>query len=109
MMALLRDYAKLGAPDVSRKVSEIRKCLMKYEMQYLRVSELQEKRRKVEIANLEAEAARCRQEAEVEAGKIAGLHEVLETERRRRKRYEGYEDLAAEVNKKKTRTEYQSE
>eukprot|EP00929_Paragymnodinium_shiwhaense_P013693 TRINITY_DN121538_c0_g1_i1.p1 TRINITY_DN121538_c0_g1~~TRINITY_DN121538_c0_g1_i1.p1 ORF type:complete len:414 (-),score=110.92 TRINITY_DN121538_c0_g1_i1:100-1200(-) len=109
MMALLRDYPKLGGPEVTKKVAEIRKCLMKYEMQYLRVSELQEKRRRVEIGNLEAEAARCRQEAEVEASKLPGLHETLDLERRRRKRYEGYEEFAAEVNKKKTRTEYHAE
>merc|ERR1711953_911395 len=53
--------------------------------------------------------ARCRDEAEKEASGIVALREVLEKERRRRKRYEGYESAAAEVNRKKSRAECKAE
>eukprot|EP00927_Polykrikos_kofoidii_P069004 TRINITY_DN64387_c0_g1_i1.p1 TRINITY_DN64387_c0_g1~~TRINITY_DN64387_c0_g1_i1.p1 ORF type:complete len:315 (-),score=69.81 TRINITY_DN64387_c0_g1_i1:137-994(-) len=108
-MAFLRDYPKLGASDCAKRVAEIRKSLMRYEMQYLRVCELQERRRREEILCLDAEAARCREEAVKEVDKIVELRDVLEKEKRRRKRYEGYEEAAAEVNRKKTRMESQAE
>merc|ERR1711972_38506 len=38
-MVLLRDYHKIGAPDTTKKINEIRKTLLKYDLQYLRVSE----------------------------------------------------------------------
>merc|ERR1719433_2171495 len=108
-MALLRDYKKLNATDCNRRVAEIRKSLLKYEMQYIRAWEYQEKQRRLEIEALEREAERCRQEAEEESVKIIELRQILEREKRRRKRYEGYEAAAAEVNRKKTRTDSQAE
>jgi len=104
-MALLRDYKKLATPDCERRVVEIRKALLKYEMQHIRTLESQERRRKLEIQAFEGEAERCRQEAELEGAKIVELREVLERERKRRKRYEQYEELAAEVNRKKSRAD----
>merc|ERR1711972_309532 len=47
---------------------------------------------------------RCQEEMEVEGTRTVELRQVLENERRRRKRYEGYEQAALEVNRKKTRT-----
>eukprot|EP00933_Yihiella_yeosuensis_P014333 TRINITY_DN12894_c3_g1_i1.p1 TRINITY_DN12894_c3_g1~~TRINITY_DN12894_c3_g1_i1.p1 ORF type:complete len:308 (-),score=97.48 TRINITY_DN12894_c3_g1_i1:162-1085(-) len=108
-IALLRDYSKLDAAECNRKIADVRKSLLKYEMQYIRAWEFQEKRRCTEIKDLEAMTERFRKEAEEEGAKIAELRQVLEKERRRRKRYEGYEELAAEVNKKKTRTDSQAE
>lgn len=102
-MALLRDYPKLSSAESTRKIAEIRKALLKYEMQYIRAWEFQEKRRLIEIEALAVEAQRYREEAEREGAKIAELRQVVETERRRRKRYEGYEQIAADVNTKKTR------
>merc|ERR1712061_752471 len=52
---------------------------------------------------------RCRQESEEEGGRIIELRQILEKEKRRRKRYEGYEAAAAEGNRKKTRTDSQTE
>lgn len=108
-MALLRDYNKINSADCVKRVSDIRRCLMKYELQYIRVSEQQARRREVEIASLEAEAKRCHEEADTEADKIVELRAVLDRERRRRKRYEGYESFAAEVTAKKSRAESQAE
>mmetsp|Transcript_135953 Transcript_135953/g.378908 ORF Transcript_135953/g.378908 Transcript_135953/m.378908 type:complete len:330 (-) Transcript_135953:23-1012(-) len=108
-MALLRDYGKLTAGECDRRVAEIRKSLLKYEMQYIRAWASQERRRRLETEALEGEAERCRQEAEAEGGKIAELRRVLDRERRRRKRYERYEQLAEEVNRKKSRTDSQAE
>merc|ERR1711972_733027 len=82
-MALLRDYQKLSPTDCARRVTEIRKSLLKYEMQYIRAAEQQERRRRLEIEALEAESERCRQEAEDEGGKIVELRQVLERERKR--------------------------
>jgi len=108
-MALLRDFPKLEATDCDRKIADIRKVLLKYEMQYIRSWEFQEKRRRQEIEALEAETQRFRQEAEEEGAKLVELRQVLEKERRRRKRYEGYEEAAAEVNKKKTKVDSKAE
>merc|ERR1719401_61075 len=108
-MTLVRDYSKLAPADCVTRVTEIQKSLLKYEMQYIRAWEHQERRRQLELEALAAEAERCRQEAEEEGGKIAELHEILGRERRRRKRYEGYEEEAAEVNKKRSRADSQAE
>lgn len=108
-VALIRDYHKLDAVDCTRKIADIQKSLLKYEMQFIRAWDFQEQTRKAEIEGLEAQTVKYRQEAEEEGGKIVELREVLEKERQRRKRYEGYEEAAAEVNKKKTRTESQAE
>jgi len=108
-MAMLRDYGGLPATDSDRRVAEVRKSLLKYEQQYIRAWASQEQRRRLETEVLEAEAERCRQEAEDEASKYVELRQVLEKERRRRKRYEHYEKLAEEVNRKKSRSESQSE
>uniref|UniRef100_A0A7S4QDL2 Uncharacterized protein n=1 Tax=Alexandrium monilatum TaxID=311494 RepID=A0A7S4QDL2_9DINO len=108
-VAMLRDYGRLPAADSDRRVAEIRKSLLKYEQQYIRASVSQEQRRHLETKVLEAEAERCRQEAEDEGVKYIELRQVLEKERRRRKRYEHYEKLAKEVNKKKSRSESQTE
>lgn len=103
-MTLLRDFPKTTQADCSRRVAEIQKALLKYEMQHVRVWELQERRRRAEIAELEMEVKRCQEESEVEGTRTVELRQVLENERRRRKRYEGYEQAALEVNRKKTRT-----
>merc|ERR1712190_116365 len=58
---------------------------------------------------LEVETERCKHEAEEEGGKIVKLRQVLERERKRRKRYEHYEELAADVNRKKSRADSQAE
>jgi len=108
-MALLRDFQRLDAADCTRKIADIQKSLLRYEMQFIRAWEFQEQRRQSEIEALEAQTRDYRQEAEAEGAKIADLRQVLERERRRRKRYEGYEEVAAAVNKKKTRTESKSE
>ena len=107
-MSLLRDFPKLSQPEVDRRVGDIQKCLFKYEMQTIRAWELQEKRRSIEVKSLESEAERCRRESEEEVGKLAGLRQTWEREKKRRKRYEGYEALAADINKKRTRVEYQA-
>jgi hypothetical protein len=108
-ITLLRDFHKMDATECSRKITDIKKSLLKYEMLFIRAGELQEQRRRLEIKDLEAMTQRFSQEALEEGGKIVELREVLEKERRRRKRYESYEEIAAEVNKKKTRTESQAE
>mmetsp|Transcript_87369 Transcript_87369/g.154917 ORF Transcript_87369/g.154917 Transcript_87369/m.154917 type:complete len:299 (+) Transcript_87369:81-977(+) len=108
-MALLRDFQKLDASDCTRKIADIQKSLLKYEMQFIRAWEFQEHRRNIEIEALEAQTRRYREEAEEEGAKISDLRQVLETESRRRKRYEGYEEAAAEINKKKTRKESTAE
>merc|ERR1719356_1814827 len=108
-MALLRDFKKMDVADCTRKIADVQKSLLKYEMHFVRAWEFQEQRRYIEIEDLEAQTKSYRQEAEEEGAKIADLRQVLEKERRRRKRYEGYEEVAAEVNKKKTRTESKSE
>lgn len=108
-ITLLRDFHKLDATECTRKITDIKKSLLKYEMLFIRAGELQEQRRRLEIKDLEAMTQRFSQEALEEGGKIVELREVLEKERRRRKRYESYEEIAAEVNRKKTRTESQAE
>jgi len=108
-MALLRDYEKLTAAECDRRMTEIRKHLVKYEMQFIRVWESQEKRRRLETEALRNEAQRCSREAESEGGKIVELREILQKERKRRKRYESYEELALEVNSMKTRADSQAE
>lgn len=108
-MALLRDYEKLSATECDRRMTDIRKHLVKYEMQFIRVWESQEKRRRLETEALRTEAQRCAKDAEAEGGKILELREVLQKERRRRKRYESYEELALEVNSMKTRADSQAE
>jgi len=102
-LALIRDYPKLSAAEVAKKVTDVQKALLKYEMQCIRAWEYQERRRRLEITGLEEEAERCRQEAVTEGQRTIELCEVLEKDRRRRKRYEGYEESAAEVNRKRTR------
>merc|ERR1712113_1012502 len=108
-MSLLRDYKKLPIADVEKRIVEIRKALLKYEMQYIRAWEHQEKRRRSEIEALGLETERCKHEAEEEGGTIVELRQVLERERKRRKRYEHYEELAADVNRKKSRADSQAE
>jgi len=100
-MALIRDYGKIDTTTCSRRVTEIWKSLLRYEMQHIRVWELQERRRLLEIAALEAAAQTCKTEAKKEEENIIELRKELDRERRRRKRYERYEESAAEVNKKK--------
>eukprot|EP00930_Biecheleria_cincta_P075320 TRINITY_DN62485_c0_g1_i1.p1 TRINITY_DN62485_c0_g1~~TRINITY_DN62485_c0_g1_i1.p1 ORF type:complete len:332 (+),score=125.57 TRINITY_DN62485_c0_g1_i1:36-998(+) len=108
-MALLRDYQKLDATECTRKIADIQKALLKYEMQHIRAWEFQEQRRQAEVEALEAQTQEYQKNAEAEGGKLPLLREALERERRRRKRYEGYEDLAAEVNTKKSRPESKAE
>jgi len=108
-VALLRDYQKLDATECTRKIADIQKALLKYEMQHIRAWEFQEQRRQAEVEALEAQTQEYQKNAEAEGGKLPLLREALERERRRRKRYEGYEDLAAEVNTKKSRPESKSE
>lgn len=107
-MALLRDYSKMGLADCQKKVTEIRKSLLKYEMQHVCVWDLQERTRRAEIANLQAEAERCRSEAEAEGQKIVECRAALGKERKRRTRYEKYEEMAADINRKKSRAESQA-
>lgn len=108
-IALLRDYPKIKADDCMRKVDEIRKSLIKYEMQYVRVWELQEKTRHAEVEALKAETQRCQMEAEQEGEKIIGLRQTHEKEKKRRKRFAIYEESATEINQKKTRLDSEAE
>lgn len=109
MMALLRDYHKLSFVEVTRKVTETRKCLLKYEMQHVRIWALQERNRRKEIDDLFSEAERLQDETEKEADNISALGNKEIKERQRKKRYEEYERAAAEINRKRTRAESQAE
>lgn len=108
-MVLVRDYSKLSAAEMTKKVTEAKKVLVKYDMLYIRAWEFQERRRSHEVKALSEEAEKCRIEAEAEGSTISQLREDLEKARRRRKRYEGYEELASEVNQKKSKVELQVE
>lgn len=108
-ISLMRDYSKLSASECSRKVSEIRKYVLKYEMQHVRVWELQEHTRRTEVAILNDEAKRCQEEAIAEGEKIPDLHQTLEKAKRRRKRYQDYEQTSSEINVKKSRVESKQE
>jgi len=107
-MSLLRDYSKINASECARRVADIRRSLAKYDMQYIRVWDLQERVRVAEVAELATTTANCIKEAEAEAKEIVGLRAALAREEQRRKRYEGYEEVAAEVNCKKSRKDSQA-
>ena len=107
--ALIRDYQNLKTPEFVKKVNEIRKALLKYDLQYLRVFDCQQRRRNVEIEKLKAQAIQCRLDAQKETDMSIELLAIVEKERRRRKRYASYESIATEVNKKKSRAECKTE
>ncbi|CAL1132481.1 unnamed protein product [Cladocopium goreaui] len=100
-MALIRDFNKMDEQDFFRKIADIQRCLVKYEMQYIRAWEIEEKRRQREIADLEAMRSRFQKEGEAEEKQLEGQREVLQKAQVKRKRYEGYEALAASVNTKR--------
>jgi len=104
-MALIRDFNKMEEQDCFRKIADIQRCLVKYEMQYIRAWEIEEKRRQREIADLEAMRARFQKEGEGEEKQLEGQREVLQKAQVKRKRYEGYEALAASVNTKRPQHE----
>merc|ERR1719272_2554461 len=82
---------------------------MKYEMQYVRVWELQDRTRNSEIAESEVVSERLHSDADAE-GKIMGQLTVqLEKEKQRKRRYEAHEATAAKVNQKRTRVELQAD
>lgn len=108
-IASLRDYSKLSESEYAKKIVEIRKALLKYEMQYVRVWELQDRTRQSEIDESEAVAERMHTQAVAERDIIVQLTAQLETEKKRKRRYEAHEAAAAEVNKKRARTELQAD
>jgi hypothetical protein len=108
-MSFLRDFQALSEPSFSKKAIEIRKALMKYEMQYIRVWELQDRTRKVEIEGMFEESGRLTKNAEVEIEVITELRVQLEKEKQRKRRYEVHEASAADINLKRTRTELQAD
>jgi len=108
-MALIRDYQKLDEQDCLRKITDIQRCLVKYEMQYIRAWEIEESRRQKELADLETMRARFRKEAESEERQLEGQRKVLQKGQVKRKRYEGYEELATAVNSKRPQHESKAE
>lgn len=108
-MSSLRDFQKLSESDFAKKVIEIRKALMKYEMQYVRVWELQARTRGIESDESHATAERLHSEAEAEVEVSEMLATQLQKEKQRKRRYETHEAAATEINKKRTRTELQAE
>lgn len=108
-MALLRDFPKLNAGECSKRATEIRRSLLKYEAQHLRVWELQECTRKRELEVLAREAERSITEAAEEEERINGLRIELEESKKRRRLLEEHEKAAEEINQKKTRSELQAE
>jgi len=108
-MSFLRDFQGMAEPNFSKKVIEIRKALMKYEMQYVRVWELQDRTRRAELEVMSEEAGRLNEQAEEETEVIEDLRAKLEKEKLRKRRYESHEAAAAEINQKRTRTELQAE
>jgi len=95
-MSTVRDLPKLAEADRTRRVTEVQKALLKYEMQ-IRGWEYQERRRKVEISRLEAEAVRYRKDADAECARTDELSQGLEREWKRRRFYEAHERAAIEV------------
>jgi len=108
-MALLRDFKKLSATDCSKKVLDIRKALVQYELKCIRMWELQEKVSQSEIQVLHVRAEENKKEAEEEVSVVPGLQAELEKSSQRLKRHQDYETLAMEVNRKKPRKETQGE
>jgi len=108
-MASLRDFHKLSEAEYAKKVTEIRKALMKYEMQYIRVWELQDRNRQVEIEDSQSVSERFHRDANAEAAVIAQLTGQLGKEKLRKRRYEVHEANAAQTNQKRTRLELQAD
>jgi hypothetical protein len=108
-MASLRDFHKLSEADYPKKVIEIRKALMKYEMQYVRVWELQDRTRQAEIADSQATCERHQAQALAEREIIGELSIQLEKEKQRKRRYEQHEATAATVNLKRTRKDLEAD
>ncbi|CAK9023091.1 Uncharacterized protein SCF082_LOCUS16059 [Durusdinium trenchii] len=81
------------------------RCLVKYEMQYIRAWEIEDKRRQRELLDLEVMRLRFRKEGEAEESQLEGQREVLQKGLAKRKRYEGYEELSASVNTKRPQHE----
>eukprot|EP00913_Durusdinium_trenchii_P035372 g33102.t1 len=104
-MALIRDFHKMDEQDCFRKIADIQRCLVKYEMQYIRAWEIEDKRRQRELLDLEAMRLRFRKEGEAEESQLEGQREVLQKGLAKRKRYEGYEELSASVNTKRPQHE----
>jgi len=105
----LRDFSQLSEADYSKKVIEIRKALMKYEMQYVRVWELQDRMRRAEMEESQSTSERLHREADDEGAVIAELMIQLEKEKQRKRRYEAHEATSSKVNQKRTRVELQAE
>lgn len=107
-MSLLRDYSSLSEAECTRRVADVRRAMLRYEMQIVRINELQERRRRQEVSLLDKETEGYVAEADAEAQRTVELRAELENEVRRRKRYEAYERQAEEVCKKRSRTEAQA-
>ncbi|CAE7741348.1 unnamed protein product [Symbiodinium sp. KB8] len=108
-MALIRDFQKLDEQDCIRKIADIQRSLVKYEMQYIRAWEIEEHRRSRELVDLEAMRARFRKDAETEERQLEGQRKVLQKGLIKRKRYEGYEELATAVNSKRPQHDSKAE
>jgi len=108
-MSSLRDFSKLSEPDYAKKVTEIRKALLKYEMQYVRVWKLQDRNRQAEIEESQSNSEKFHRDANAENDVISQLTGQLEKEKVRKRRYEVHEATAAQINKKRTRVELQAE
>jgi len=108
-MSSLRDFHKLSESEYAKKVTEIRKALMKYEMQYVRVWELQDRNRQAEIEESQSSSERLHRDANAETTTIAQLKGQLEKEKMRKRRYEVHEATAAQINQKRTRVELQAD
>jgi len=108
-MSSLRDFQKLSESEYAKKVIEIRKALMKYEMQYVRVWELQDRTRRAEIDESQIVSERSHREADAESEVMGQLTVQLEKEKHRKRRYEVHEAAAAETNQKRTRMELQAD
>lgn len=108
-MSSLRDFHKLSESEYAKKVIEIRKALMKYEMQYVRVWELQDRTRRSEIDESQSKADRLHGEAGEENAKSLQLSGQLDKEKQRKRRYEAHEAAASVVNQKRSRVELQAD
>lgn len=108
-MSSLRDFQKLSESEYAKKVTEIRKALMKYEMQYVRVWELQDRNRQAEIEESQSGSERLHKDADAEVAIISQLKGQLEKEKARKRRYEIHEAAAAQINQKRTRVELQAD
>ncbi|CAJ1372803.1 unnamed protein product [Effrenium voratum] len=78
-------------------------------MQYIRAWEIEDRRRRREIADLESMRVKYQKDAETEESQLEGQREQLLRSQAKRKRYEGYEQLAGKVNSKRPQHESKAE